>query len=72
MSNARLITCTNGVKYTDWGVWRIELVAAAGAVVVAHKKAPDEEDDCYSDRLTLKGNFNSVTVSGSKKFRTTK
>lgn len=59
------IKCSNGatmeIFYDDCaGVWRISLLSGADLVTI--DRAPDQDDDNYSDRATVAGDIEWVRV----------
>jgi hypothetical protein len=42
------------IEYTPAGVWRIGLERQGAGTTVEHVRAPEDDDDNYSDRVTLK------------------
>jgi len=58
------ITCSNGATmeiFHDYaGVWRISLLSGADLVTI--DRAPDQDDDNYSDRATVAGDIKWIRV----------
>lgn len=58
------IKCSNGatmeIFYDCAGVWRISLLSGADLVTI--DRAPDQDDDNYSDRATVAGDIEWVRV----------
>ena len=56
--NGALLVFSEGtvlrVRYDDNGVWRINVVTT-GTNFVGHVQAPEDDEDNYSDRVTLSG-----------------
>jgi hypothetical protein len=47
------------IHYTNAGVWRISTIVT-GSAVLRLDQAPEDDDDNYSDRLTLTGDIRWV------------
>lgn len=67
-----VLAFSNGVVlrafYTESGIWRISTITKPSGIDIAKIEAPEDDDDNYSDRVTVPGSIKWVVKGDGDAF----